>query len=125
MESAREKGDDEIRRRVDEALAGTSVTVVFIGEKTAGLDYVDYAIERSIKRQNGILGLFVHEIEDEHGKTSAKGQVPYAEGSADEIESHGYATHDWDPGQFADWVEEAATEWKLFARPQPLNRPEA
>ncbi len=50
--------------------------------------------------------------------------MPYAGEAAKKLEAHGYDTHDWDPDRFVEWVEETATEWKLFARPEPLNKPE-
>ncbi len=120
---ARNTGPAEVQRLIDEALKGTSATVVLIGERTAELDYVDYAIDRSIARQNGILGIFIHGLKDENGETGTKGAVPYASEAAERLEAHGYATYDWDPERFAEWVEEAATEWKQFARPEPLNKP--
>ena len=119
------KGDDAVKELIDNAILGTSATVVLIGEHTAERDYVDYAIEQSIKRQNGILGIFVHDIPDASGATAAKGRAPYEAQAAETLEAHGYDTHDWDEGKFAEWVEEAATGWKAFARPKPLNRPGA
>jgi hypothetical protein len=119
------KGDDAVNELIDNALLGTSVTVVLIGERTAERDYVDYAIEQSIKRENGILGIFVHDIPDAGGATAAKGRAPFEAQAAEKLEAHGYDTHDWDEGKFAAWIEEAATGWKAFARPRPLNRPSA
>lgn len=120
---ARNTGPAEVQRLIDEALKGTSATVVLIGERTAELDYVDYAIDQSIRRQNGILGIFIHELKDENGETGTKGAMPYASEAAELLEAHGYAAYDWDPERFAEWVEEAATVWKKFARPEPLNKP--
>ena len=116
------KGGDAVKALIDNAILATSATVVLIGERTAERDYVDYAIERSIKRQNGILGIFVHDIPDASGATAAKGRAPYQAEAAETLEAHGYDTHDWDQGKFAGWIEDAATGWKAFARPQPLNR---
>ena len=125
LEVAKSKGGDAVEQLIDEALSGTSVTVVLIGERTAGLDYVDLAIEQSIQRQNGIVGIFIHDLPDDSGATSAKGAVPYQSQAAERLEAHGYDTHDWDEGKFAAWVEDAATGWKAFARPKPLNKPGA
>ena len=123
--AATSKGEDAVNELIDNALLGTSVTVVLIGERTAERGYVDYAIEQSIKRQNGILGVFVHDVPDASGATAAKGRVPHEVEAAEKLEAHGYGTHDWDEGAFAAWIEEAATGWKAFARPVPLNRPGA
>ena len=123
--AATSKGEDAVNELIDNALLGTSVTVVLIGERTAERGYVDYAIEQSIKRQNGILGIFVHDVPDASGATAAKGRVPHEAEAAEKLEAHGYGTHDWDEGAFAALIEEAATGWKAFARPVPLNRPGA
>ena len=49
---ARNAGEEAVRRLIDGALSSTLATIVLIGEKTADLDYVAYAIEQSISRQN-------------------------------------------------------------------------
>ena len=82
----------------------------------AALDNVEYAIEQSISRKNGIVGFFVHDMPDENGNTSAKGGVPYEVQAAEKLDAHHYEVHDWDQSKFEEWVEEAATEWKNYAR---------
>jgi hypothetical protein len=58
------KGQDEtIRRRIREGLRGTSVTVVLIGTHTAGRPYIEYEIQQSIKQNNGLLGVRVHDLD--------------------------------------------------------------
>ena len=124
-QEARNAGEEAVRRLIDGALSGTSATIVLIGEKTADLDYVDNAIEKSISRNNGIVGFFVHDMPDENGNTSAKGRVPYEVQAVEKLDAHHYDVHDWDQSKFEEWVEEAATEWKIYARPEPLNKPGA
>ena len=119
-QESKNAGDDAVRKLIDDALSGTSATIVLIGENTANLDYVDYAIDRSIARNNGIVGFFVHDMPDESGRTSAQGGVPYEAAAAEKLDAHHYDTHDWDPGSFAERVEGAATEWTIYARPEPL-----
>jgi hypothetical protein len=120
---ARNAGEEAVRGLIDGALSSTSATIVLIGEKTADLDYVAYAIEQSISRQNGIVGFFVHDMPDENSKTSTKGKVPYEVQAAEKLDAHHYDVHDWDQSKFEEWVEEAATEWKIYARPEPLRSP--
>ena len=38
-------------------------------------------------------------------------------------DAHHYDVHVWEHGKFEDWVEAAATEWKIYARPEPLTKP--
>jgi hypothetical protein len=59
-EEAKRKGDDAIRRLIDNGLKNTSVTAVLIGEETASRRWVNYEIEKSIKRGNGLLGVRIH-----------------------------------------------------------------
>ncbi len=120
---ARNAGKEAVRGLIDGALSSTSATIVLIGEKTADLDYVEYAFEQTISRNNGIVGLFVHDMPDENGKTSTKGKVPYEVQAAEKLDAHHYDVHDWDQSKFEEWVEEAATEWKIYARPEPLRSP--
>ena len=118
---ARDAGKEAVRGLIDGALSGTSASIVLIGEKTADLDYVAYAIEQSIRHHNGIVGFLVHDMPDENGNTSAKGGVPYEVQAAEKLDAHHYDVHDWDQSKFEEWVEEAATEWKIYARPEPLR----
>ncbi len=75
-EEAKKKDDAAIKNMIDEALKGTSVTVVLIGTDTANRKYVKYEIAQSIARGNGILGVRIHGIENQHGLTSSPGPVP-------------------------------------------------
>lgn len=102
-EEARKKGDAAIKKMIDDALIGTSVTVVLIGAKTAGRTYINYEVEQSIKRGNGILGIHIHNIEDQNGETDTKGEVPK------KLSDGGYKVHTWpfDNEKFAKWIEEA------------------
>ena len=62
-EEAKKKGDAEIKKLIDKALENTSVTVVFIGAKTAGRKYINYEIQQSIDRGNGIVGVRIHHLD--------------------------------------------------------------
>jgi hypothetical protein len=75
-EEAKEKGDAEIKKLIDEGLKNTSVTVVFIGANTAGRKYINYEIEKSIARGNGLVGIQIHHLKDEDGNTDAAGKTP-------------------------------------------------
>src|SRR5258707_15834498 len=75
-EEAKEKGDAEIKKLIDEGLKNTSVTVVFIGANTAGRKYINYEIEKSIARGNGLVGIQIHHLKDEDGNTDAVGKTP-------------------------------------------------
>ena len=109
-EEAKRKGDTAIKKLIDEALKDTTVTVVLIGAKTASREYINYEIDQSIDRGNGILGIHIHNIEDSDGNTDTIGDVPA------KLVSGGYKVYTWpsDPDKFAEWIEEAAPK-KTYA----------
>jgi hypothetical protein len=80
-EEAKKKDDAAIKKMIDEALKGTSVTVVLIGSDTANRKYVKYEIAQSVARGNGILGVRIHGIENQYGLTSTAGPVPAGVGT--------------------------------------------
>ena len=117
-EDAKKKGDDAIREMIDGGLENTSVTVVLIGVRGGRFRrWVGYQIEESLKRGNGLLGIYIHNIEDQSGGTDRKGDNPfdrfYLEEEGRQIFlSEMHSTYDWisDDGynHFASWVEDAA-----------------
>jgi hypothetical protein len=76
-EEAKKKGDDSIKKLIDKGLENTSVTVVCIGEKTAGRKFINYEIEQSIKRGNGIVGIQIHHLKDKNGTTDSANKIRY------------------------------------------------
>ena len=75
-EESKKKGDAAIKKLIDNGLLGTSVTVVCIGSATAGRKYINYEIEQSIARGNGILGLQIHHLKSVDGTTGSAGATP-------------------------------------------------
>ena len=101
-EDAKKKGDAEIKRMIDNALLGTTVTVVLIGNQTANRKYVNYEIEESLKRGNGLLGLRINNIKDQNGNTDLPGLIP------SKLSDNGYPAYTWtNSSDFAKWVEDA------------------
>ena len=93
----------------------TSVTVVLIGTETLIRPYVQYEIQKSVERGNGIIGVRINNIKDFNGYYSSAGNVmtpimingrsiPFSN-IADAI--YDYANDDgYD--NLGDWVERAA-----------------
>jgi hypothetical protein len=75
-EESAKKSDEAIHKMIDTALIGTSVTVVLIGSETASRKFVKYEITQSKARGNGLLGVRIHNIENQHGLGSIAGPVP-------------------------------------------------
>jgi hypothetical protein len=102
FEEIERSGEDAIRRWIHRQLEGTSVTVVLVGSATCTSKWVQYEIEMSKERGNGLLGIDISKIKDLSGMTTERcGQLP-----------SGYKFYLWnkDDGyvNLGTWVEEAA-----------------
>lgn len=116
-EEVKKKGEDEIKKWILKQLDGTSVTAVLIGAETNDRKYVDYEIEQSAKKGNGLLGIYIHNMKDVNSNVDVKGKNPFdcwyktVDGQKKYYSSI-YSTYDWvnDDGytHIADWVETAA-----------------
>lgn len=112
-EKIEQQGDAVIERWINDQLKYTSVTVVLIGAETAERDWIDYEIRQSWKRGNALVGLRIHQMKDQHGKTDVRGsnpldQITLADGTT---LSSVCKTYDWvnDDGRnnLGNWVEDA------------------
>lgn len=101
-EEAKLKGDAAIKKLIDQGLQGTTVTAVLIGSETANRKYVNYEIEKSLERGNGLLGIYIHNIADQQGYTCRQGAVPAG------LLRVNAPVYIWDRNNFGSWVEEAA-----------------
>jgi hypothetical protein len=68
-EEAKKQGPLAIKRMINGALSGSSVTCVLIGQETWQRLWVRYEILKSMARGNGILGVQIHDV----GFSPAKG----------------------------------------------------
>jgi hypothetical protein len=103
-EEAKKKSDAAIQRMIDNALIGTTVSVVCIGAKTAGRHFINYEINQSIERGNGIVGIKIHHLKDTPtGETDTEGIAP------PKLTSNGYKIYKYtNVDDLAKWIEEAA-----------------
>lgn len=68
---------DAVKHRIFEQLEGTDVTVVLVGKETCTDPWVKFAIEKSIEKGNGMLGIDISKIKDLHGNTTERcGKIP-------------------------------------------------
>lgn len=119
FEDVKKKGEDAIKKWIDKQLEGTSVTVVLIGSETSERKYVNYEIEQSHDKGNGLLGIYIHKQKDQNGKTDKKGKNPFdnhyiKENNKKKYFSEIYPTYDWDNdggyNNIGDWIEKAAKD---------------
>lgn len=72
FEEIKRGGDAAVKRWIREQLASTSVTVVLVGSHTCSSRYVQYEIEQSKFKGNGLLGIDVSKIRDLDGRTTER-----------------------------------------------------
>lgn len=102
-EEAKKKGDAAVKRLIDSGLKNTTVTVVCIGAKTAGRKYINYEIDKSLERGNGLVGIQIHHLKDQDGNTDSPGKDP------PRIEREGFKIYKYaDVEKLAKRIEEAA-----------------
>jgi hypothetical protein len=101
-ESTKLRGRDAVRRVIDDGLKGTSVTVVLIGAETSKREWVDYEIERSYERGNGVIGVRIHRLKDQFGNKDRRGETPAR------LLQHKAVVHDYDSSSLGGWIELAA-----------------
>lgn len=113
-EEVKQKNDSVIRDWIDTQLVGTSVTVVLIGSDTAGKKWINYEIEASHKKGNGMLGIYIHNMKDFSGNTATRGTNPFSNFNFTKSGvAVTYPTYNWvtDDGykNMGSWIEAAAT----------------
>jgi len=105
-EEVKRNGEEAVKRWIDKQLEGTSVTVVLIGAETSERKYVQYEINRSWDKGNGLIGIYIHNLKNQNGRTDTKGADPFVQ-----LGYKGIRTYDWlyDDGykNMGDWVEAA------------------
>lgn len=116
FEKVKKNGEQAVYDWIDEQLEGTSVTVVLLGTNTLERKFIQYEIYKSLKRGNGILGVFINDIKDLNGKTSVRCNVhttirkgDYIIGYFSDIcdEIHNYVTEDG-YNNLGKWVDSVA-----------------
>ncbi|MCY3973502.1 MAG: TIR domain-containing protein [Candidatus Dadabacteria bacterium] len=120
IEAVKKATDDAIKRWIDKQLDGTSVTCVLIGSQTANSRWVNYEIQKSIKKENGLLGVYIHNVKDIYGNTSEKGESPFRKPPMNFVPVSGESTYpccsyyNWVNNDgyenLGDWIEKAARQ---------------
>ena len=102
-EEAKKKGDKAIKAMIDKALENTSVTVVCVTYGTANRKYINYEIDQSLARGNGLVAVQIHHLKDQNGETGSLGAIP------SQIEANGFKAYKYtNKESLAKWIEKAA-----------------
>lgn len=104
FEAIEREGDTAIKRWIDRQLDGTSVTVVLVGATTCRSKWVNYEIQQSKARGNGLLGIDISKVPSFNEPTTDRcGEIP-----------KGYKFYLWNKhdgyNNMGAWIEAAANE---------------
>jgi hypothetical protein len=117
------RGDFAFKRWFEQQVRGRSCTIVLIGADTAMRPAIQHEIRRSWELKMGMLGIYIHALQDDKGQPGRKGRNPFiqAESGLDvqAARSHVYEPPDSDSklayryiaDNLAKWV-----EWAVAAR---------
>jgi len=76
-ETAKRTSSSAVKRLVNDALDGTSVTCVLIGSQTYARPWVRYEILKSFKRGNRLFGVHINSIPGKDKRTKPAGPNPF------------------------------------------------
>lgn len=96
--------DAAIRQLIGRALQNTTVTAVLIGTETANRRWVNYEIQESLARGNGLIGIYIHNILGFNRTPTPRGvnPLPNSAPTYDWVTDNGYAN-------LGSWVDRAYT----------------
>ncbi len=76
-EEVKKKGDDSIRKWIDDNMKYRSCVVVLVGEETSQRRWVKHEIKKAWDEGKGLLGVYIHNLRDPNTGTSNKGDNPF------------------------------------------------
>lgn len=71
------RGDEAIKRWIDEQMRYRSCVVVLIGSQTAGRKWIKYEIKKGWEDGKGVVGVYIHNLKNQDGKQARKGRNPF------------------------------------------------
>ena len=118
-ESITKGGDDAIKEWITGQLKGRTCAVVLIGSQTAGRKWITHEICEAWNSRKGIVGIYIHKLENQKGEQSTKGKNPFTylkigEKDASSImkaydlpRTTGKGAYSYITDHMTEWVEEA------------------
>lgn len=76
-EKVRKTSDEAIKHWIDKEMEMRSCVVVLIGEHTSSRKWVKYEIEQAWKKGKGLVGVYIHKLENQHKEQANKGKNPF------------------------------------------------
>ena len=75
-EVVKRKGDDNIKRWINNAMNYRSCVVLLAGSHTAERKWINYEIEHAWKEGKGIVVVFIHGLKNQYGEQDTQGANP-------------------------------------------------
>ena len=76
-EEVKEKTSDKIEKWINDEMAKRSCVVVLIGEHTQGRKWINYEIKHAWESGKGIVGIYIHGLENALKEQANKGKNPF------------------------------------------------
>lgn len=73
-EEVKRKGDENIKKWINDNMKGRDCVLVLIGEQTHTRKWIKYEVQRAKELNKPIFGIFIHILKDKDGKMAYKGQ---------------------------------------------------
>lgn len=76
-EEIKRRGDEAIKRWINDHMRDAECVIVLIGSQTAGRRWVRYEIEKAWGDRKGLMGVYIHNLKDPQTGKSSKGRNPF------------------------------------------------
>jgi len=76
-EEVKRKGEESIKKWIDENLENKSCCIVLIGTETSQRKWVQYEIKKAWEKGEGLIGIYIHNLKDENSNQAIKGRNPF------------------------------------------------
>lgn len=76
-EEVKSKSSDAIKKWINDEMEKRSCIVVLVGKTTSTRDWVKYEIQQAYRKGKGIVGIYIHNLEDAQGRQTEKGSNPF------------------------------------------------
>ncbi len=77
-EEVKRKGDDNIKKWINDNMNYRSCIIVMVGEETANRKWVKYEIEKAWNDGKGVLGIYIHNLKDPVTGKCSQGKNPFS-----------------------------------------------
>lgn len=76
-ETITKRGDEAIKKWINDQMEYRSCTVVLIGSETTNRKWINYEISKSWNKGMGVVGIYINGLKNSGGFISAKGKNPF------------------------------------------------